>query len=94
MNATSDRLSRWTLGISPRPWSISFLPAGVEATRGLARAQIKGKYTDGVEVCPVNCFYVGKTMLVIQALFMAGCDVHPGAGRVRRPVRPGGRPLR
>lgn len=60
MNATSDRLSRWTLVMFPPGigQSRSCRP-GVEATRGLARAQIKGKYTDCVDVCPVDCFCVG-----------------------------------
>jgi NAD-dependent dihydropyrimidine dehydrogenase PreA subunit len=31
-------------------------------------ACIKCKYTDCVEVCPVDCFYEGETMLVIELL--------------------------
>jgi ferredoxin len=33
----------------------------------VAEPCIKCKYTDCVEVCPVNCFYEGKNFLVIKA---------------------------
>jgi NAD-dependent dihydropyrimidine dehydrogenase PreA subunit len=36
----------------------------------VAEVCIKCKCMDCVEVCPVDCFYVGETMFVIQALFM------------------------
>ena len=36
----------------------------------VAEACIKCKCMDCVEVCPVDCFYVGETMFVIQVLFM------------------------
>ena len=32
----------------------------------VAEPCIKCKYTDCVEVCPVNCFYEGKNFLVIH----------------------------
>ena len=36
----------------------------------VAEARIKCKCIDCIEVCPVDCFYAGETMLVIPALFM------------------------
>lgn len=38
-------------------------------------ACIKCKYTDCVEVCPVDCFYEGETMLVIQPDECIDCGV-------------------
>ena len=71
MNATSDRLSRWTLVMfPPGPGQSRSCRPRVPATHGLARAQLKGKCIDCVEVCPIDCFYAGETMLVIPALFM------------------------
>ena len=34
----------------------------------VVEACIKCKYTDCVEVCPVDCFHEGPNMLVIEAL--------------------------
>jgi len=36
---------------------------------------IKCKYTDCVEVCPVNCFYEGENMLVIHPDECIDCGV-------------------
>lgn len=36
---------------------------------------IRCKYTDCVEVCPVDCFYVGETMLVINPDECIDCGV-------------------
>ena len=36
---------------------------------------IKCKYTDCVEVCPVDCFYMGETMLVISPDECIDCGV-------------------
>ena len=36
---------------------------------------IKCKYTDCVEVCPVDCFYEGENMLVIQPDECIDCGV-------------------
>jgi ferredoxin len=36
---------------------------------------IKCKYTDCVEVCPVDCFYEGETMLVIDPDECIDCGV-------------------
>jgi len=36
---------------------------------------IKCKYTDCVEVCPVDCFYEGETMLVISPEQCIDCGV-------------------
>ncbi len=38
-------------------------------------ACIKCKYTDCVEVCPVDCFYEGKTMLAINPDECIDCGV-------------------
>jgi len=38
-------------------------------------ACIKCKYTDCVEVCPVDCFYEGETMLVINPSECIDCGV-------------------
>jgi ferredoxin len=38
-------------------------------------ACIKCKYTDCVEVCPVDCFHEGKKMLVINPLECIDCGV-------------------
>ena len=36
---------------------------------------IKCKYTDCVKVCPVNCFYEGKNMLVINPEECIDCGI-------------------
>ncbi len=38
-------------------------------------ACVKCKYTDCVEVCPVDCFYEGETMLVINPDECIDCGV-------------------
>ena len=38
-------------------------------------ACIKCKYTDCVEVCPVDCFYEGENMLVINPVECIDCGV-------------------
>jgi ferredoxin len=41
----------------------------------VTEACIKCKYTDCVEVCPVDCFYEGATMLVISPDECIDCGV-------------------
>ncbi len=41
----------------------------------VTEACIKCKYTDCVEVCPVDCFYEGENMLVIKAEECIDCGV-------------------
>ena len=41
----------------------------------VTEACIKCKYTDCVEVCPVNCFYEGENMLVIHPEECIDCAV-------------------
>jgi ferredoxin len=41
----------------------------------VTEACIKCKYTDCVEVCPVDCFYEGETMLVIHPDECIDCGV-------------------
>jgi ferredoxin len=41
-------------------------PGGRTVAFVVAEPCIKCKYTDCVEVCPVNCFYEGENFLVIQ----------------------------
>ena len=41
----------------------------------VTEACIKCKYTDCVEVCPVDCFYEGETMLVINPSECIDCGV-------------------
>jgi ferredoxin len=61
----------------------------------VTEACIKCKYTDCVEVCPVDCFYEGENMLVINPEECIDCgvcepecpaeaiipDIHTGADR-------------
>ena len=44
----------------------------------VTEACIKCKYTDCVEVCPVDCFYEGENMLVIHPDECIDCGVHSG----------------
>jgi NAD-dependent dihydropyrimidine dehydrogenase PreA subunit len=69
---------------------------------------IKCKYTDCVEVCPVDCFYEGENMLVIKADECIDCgvcepecpaeairpDTDPSARKMRPPMPIPGRVLR
>ena len=41
----------------------------------VTEACIKCKYTDCVEVCPVDCFYEGENMLVIHPDECIDCGV-------------------
>jgi ferredoxin len=41
----------------------------------VTEACIRCKYTDCVEVCPVDCFYVGENMLVIDPEQCIDCGV-------------------
>src|SRR5437899_4833902 len=41
----------------------------------VTEACIKSKYMDCVEVCPVDCFYEGETMLVIKPDECIDCGV-------------------
>ena len=44
-------------------------------TYAVTEACIKCKYQDCVEVCPVDCFYVGENMLVIHPEECIDCGV-------------------
>src|SRR6201991_840050 len=44
----------------------------------VTEACIKCKYTDCVEVCPVDCFYEGENMLVIHPADAIKPDTEPG----------------
>lgn len=44
-------------------------------TYAVTDACIRCKYTDCVEVCPVDCFYEGENMLVIQPDECIDCGV-------------------
>jgi ferredoxin len=44
-------------------------------TYAVTEACIRCKYTDCVEVCPVDCFYEGETMLVIHPDECIDCGV-------------------
>lgn len=44
-------------------------------THVVTDACVKCKYTDCVEVCPVNCFYEGDFMLVINPTECIDCGV-------------------
>ncbi|HUX78921.1 MAG TPA: ferredoxin FdxA [Alphaproteobacteria bacterium] len=44
-------------------------------THVVTEACIKCKYTDCVEVCPVDCFYEGENMLVINPEQCIDCGV-------------------
>jgi ferredoxin len=53
---------------------------------------IKCKYTDCVEVCPVDCFYEGENMLVIHAdecIDCGSCDLACPVGAIKSDTEPG-----
>ena len=53
---------------------------------------IKCKYTDCVEVCPVDCFYEGETMLVIhpdECIDCGVCEPECPADAIRPDSEPG-----
>jgi len=53
---------------------------------------IKCKYTDCVEVCPVDCFYEGETMLVIhpdECIDCGVCEPECPADAIRPDTEPG-----
>ena len=58
----------------------------------VTEACIKCKYTDCVEVCPVDCFYEGENMLVINPseMYRLRC-VRAGVPRRSDPARYGRR---
>src|ERR1041385_70107 len=47
----------------------------IQMTYVVTEACIKCKYMDCVEVCPVDCFYVGENMLVIHPDECIDCGV-------------------
>src|SRR6266496_2414081 len=55
----------------------SFRPGGLVLTMAyvVTEACIKCKYTNCVDVCPVDCFYEGETMLVINPAECIDCGV-------------------
>ena len=53
---------------------------------------IRCKYTDCVEVCPVDCFYVGETMLVInpdECIDCGVCEPECPADAIKADTEPG-----
>ena len=53
---------------------------------------IKCKYTDCVEVCPVDCFYEGETMLVIhpdECIDCGVCEPECPADAIKPDTEPG-----
>jgi ferredoxin len=53
---------------------------------------IKCKYTDCVEVCPVDCFYEGENMLVIhpdECIDCGVCEPECPAGAIKPDTEPG-----
>ena len=52
-----------------------FEPEETAMTYVVTEACIKCKYMDCVEVCPVDCFYVGDNMLVIHPDECIDCGV-------------------
>ena len=53
---------------------------------------IKCKYTDCVEVCPVDCFYEGKNMLVIhpdECIDCGVCEPECPADAIKPDTEPG-----
>ena len=55
-------------------------------------ACIKCKYTDCVEVCPVDCFYEGENMLVInptECIDCGVCEPECPAGAIQSDTAPG-----
>src|SRR5215467_7934382 len=65
----------------PAPWRwyarepITAQPEETAMTYVVTEACIKCKYMDCVEVCPVDCFYVGDNMLVIHPDECIDCGV-------------------
>src|ERR1043165_2670514 len=57
----------------------------------VTEACIKCKYMDCVEVCPVDCFYVGENMLVIHPDECIDCGVCEPECPVE-PIVPGSQP--
>ncbi|GGZ18155.1 ferredoxin FdxA [Novosphingobium colocasiae] len=52
---------------------------------------IKCKYTDCVEVCPVDCFYEGETMLIInpdECIDCGVCEAECPAGAILPDTQP------
>ena len=55
-------------------------------------ACIKCKYTDCVEVCPVDCFFEGENMLVIdpaQCIDCGVCEIECPAEAIQPDTKPG-----
>jgi len=53
---------------------------------------IKCKYTDCVEVCPVDCFYEGENMLVIHpddCIHCGVCEPECPIGAIKPDIEPG-----
>ena len=53
-------------GYDPRVSEITLSKQEIDMTFVVTEACIKCKYTDCVEVCPVDCFHEGPNMLVID----------------------------
>ena len=58
----------------------------------VTEACIKCKYTDCVEVCPVDCFYAGENMLVIhpdECIDCGVCEPECPADAIKPDTEPG-----
>jgi ferredoxin len=58
----------------------------------VTEACIKCKYTDCVEVCPVDCFHEGQNMLVIdpdQCIDCGVCEPKRPIGAIKPDTEPG-----
>ncbi len=58
----------------------------------VTEACVRCKYTDCVEVCPVDCFYEGETMLVIdpaQCIDCGVCEPECPADAIKADTEPG-----
>jgi ferredoxin len=58
-----------------RPLDTTAEPEDTAMTYVVTEACIKCKYMDCIEVCPVDCFYVGENMLVIHPDECIDCGV-------------------
>jgi ferredoxin len=73
-----DRAGGESLRHRPTPFALSLdsaLQLEAAVTYVVTEACIRCKYTDCVEVCPVDCFYEGATMLAINPDECIDCGV-------------------
>src|SRR3984893_3236900 len=85
---------RDTLPPSPHVRKTSSTPFGKRGTMTFVVTEncIKCKYTDCVEVCPVDCFYEGENMLVIhpdECIDCGVCEPECPADAIKPDTEPG-----